>query len=645
MLSVATELINLEQTDFSGGLVTDANPLQFPANATLDESNFTIEKDQSRRRRKGLKLEADQNGNIYTPDSEFYKSARVTSKVYSTISPNATVESVYTTRKKDVVTLTDIREGTGTGGTIKSFDAEDPTLPEIPHSQVNGNSPYVVTRHIVNQAYVSVSNNDYLISLIYGRSNANVLGVTNAATITYNDGSSGQPINQQDARVADILSWSGRMVYCFNSGDNSAGYGIGISALPDPTKSAQAQVNVLAKCEQIGNELLATDGAFIYAGDLGSIIAVRAFRTGLLFFTSDNIWYLSAPSGYFDPYDFNFDKLAATRVSGKESIVQTDNVTYFWAESGIYVIFPDENTGFPVLQNITANRIEQFYESLLPETKANARGVYNSRRNEVRWLYDNDPTSFDRANRLRFSQELVYNIPIGAWSKNSYCQNDSTYIIDFIPDRAASESFDEAYVVDSNGDNIVVGNDLVYVDFLTGFRLTSSFKYVVRDQDVGVNTQARLASLTDESFLDFVASEGYPDGCDSHAYMKTGWFTLADTQRKKVPTYLTTTFERTESGFTEDYDFLTPSGCQLTTYWDYADDNYSGKKNGPYPVYRLKRVYMPEAFEFDYGQTFVSTKNKIRGRGKTMQFLFESEEGKDCRLYSWGFTGKILTRV
>jgi hypothetical protein len=39
---------------FQGGLNTEANPLTFPPNCSIDELNFTIEKDGSRRRRKGI---------------------------------------------------------------------------------------------------------------------------------------------------------------------------------------------------------------------------------------------------------------------------------------------------------------------------------------------------------------------------------------------------------------------------------------------------------------------------------------------------------------------------------------------------------------------------------------------------------------
>lgn len=627
--------LNLEQNDFSAGFLSDVNPLEFPPNATVDEANFQIEKDKSRRRRRGLEFDRDNSGNLITPDSDFYSYYKVRSKVFSAISPNATLDTSYPDRKKDVVTLTDDRSPSGS---IKSFDASDDSLSELPLSSVNGNSPYTVTQHITKQAYTSVNNtNSYLVSLIYGW-NGSTLGVTSSPTIKY-DGD--KTVDQRDTRLSELTSWSGRLVYGFNSADDARGYAIGISALPDPTTSSESQVDILAQCQQVGSELVGTDGAWIFAGDLGKIERIVPFRTGLIIFTEENIWFLSAQSGYFDPYNFGFDKLSSTRVAGNNSIVVVDKSVFFWAESGIFVLYPDENTGFPVLQNVTSGKIEKYYEALLPDTKENARGIYNKERNEIRWLYSSNPNEFDLADRLRFAEELILDLSSGAWSRNEYSTNDDTYIVDFIPDRSSEESFDEAFVV-SDGEDVVVGAERVYVEFLTSFSITSNYKYVVRDGE----STARLASLQNTNFLDFVDSVGFPSGSDAAARIKTGWFTFTGTQRRKTPNWLSATFEMTETGYDVDADALTGrSGCLMTAYWDYANDSYSGKKHGPYQVYRLNRLFIPDVNDWNYGQDFITTKNKVRGRGRTLQFKFETEPGKDCRLYSWGFNGTVLTRV
>jgi len=56
---VPKQNVPVEQVTFAGGLITEANPLNFPPNASLDEVNFVAEKDGTRRRRLGMTYETD----------------------------------------------------------------------------------------------------------------------------------------------------------------------------------------------------------------------------------------------------------------------------------------------------------------------------------------------------------------------------------------------------------------------------------------------------------------------------------------------------------------------------------------------------------------------------------------------------------
>lgn len=48
----------VEQNTFVGGLITEASPLAFPNNASLDEANFILNRDGSRSRRQGMDIES-----------------------------------------------------------------------------------------------------------------------------------------------------------------------------------------------------------------------------------------------------------------------------------------------------------------------------------------------------------------------------------------------------------------------------------------------------------------------------------------------------------------------------------------------------------------------------------------------------------
>lgn len=53
---MARQQAQAEINNFVGGLVTEASPLTFPENASLDEKNFVLNRDGSRRRRLGMRI-------------------------------------------------------------------------------------------------------------------------------------------------------------------------------------------------------------------------------------------------------------------------------------------------------------------------------------------------------------------------------------------------------------------------------------------------------------------------------------------------------------------------------------------------------------------------------------------------------------
>ena len=56
---MARKPFQAEMTTFVKGLITEANPLTFPENASLEEVNFVLNPDGSRQRRYGIDFEVD----------------------------------------------------------------------------------------------------------------------------------------------------------------------------------------------------------------------------------------------------------------------------------------------------------------------------------------------------------------------------------------------------------------------------------------------------------------------------------------------------------------------------------------------------------------------------------------------------------
>jgi hypothetical protein len=106
--------------------------------------------------------------------------------------------------------------------------------------------------------------------------------------------------------------------------------------------------------------------------------------------------------------------------------------------------------------------------------------------------------------------------------------------------------------------------------------------------------------------------------------------------RAKVGQYLTVYMKRTESGFDASVNPLNQSGCQMQSRWDFTDNSYPGKWADDVQVYRQLRPFFVNAgAAFDDGYPLVISKNKLRGRGKAVQFKFASEAGKDMKIVGW----------
>lgn len=75
-----------------------------------------------------------------------------------------------------------------------------------------------------------------------------------------------------------------------------------------------------------------------------------------------------------------------------------------------------------------------------------------------------------------------------------------------------------------------------------------------------------------------------------------------------------------ENGASQDTE-----SCLMTTAWDWASSPLSHKWSRQVETYRFRQDFNVSV-----------SKNKVRGKGKTLQLMFSSTEGKDFQLTGWG---------
>ncbi len=189
---------------------------------------------------------------------------------------------------------------------------------------------------------------------------------------------------------------------------------------------------------------------------------------------------------------------------------------------------------------------------------------------------------------------------------------------------------DIEYAIKVDGEAVTVDGDPVYVTKEGREDSAREVIYVVATEDDDGYTEITFATYSSSEFLDWGTD-------DAPAYIITGYSSLGDFQRMKQIPCLTLHFNRTETGFDEDFNLQNESSCLTRVAWDWANSSNSNKWSKQFQGYRYKKFYMPADSDdsFDTGFETITTRNKIRGRGRVFSLRMETEAGKDCQLLGW----------
>ena len=78
----------------------------------------------------------------------------------------------------------------------------------------------------------------------------------------------------------------------------------------------------------------------------------------------------------------------------------------------------------------------------------------------------------------------------------------------------------------------------------------------------------------------------------------------------------------------------------VSAFWDFKNNSSSTSQQ----AYRFKSMPVVNAsnlLDFDYPETVITTRMKVRGRGRSMRIKFESEQGKDFVLLGYSILGGV----
>lgn len=436
-----------------------------------------------------------------------------------------------------------------------------------------------------------------------------------------------------------VTDFAGRVWYAGFSGDVTAGdkRSPNLSNFIFFSRLVRARAD-FTKCYQEGDpssrdstDLVDTDGGFIRISGAKTIIAMVTLSSSLVVIADNGIWHISGGADYgFSPTNYKVTQISTFGGLSKESVVREGERAFFWAADGIYVIGADQ-LGALSVKSITEQTIQTLYTNIPNDAKSKAFGVYDAVGKKIRWLYKTG-TAFSADS---VTKELILDLSINAFyqSKIGNLPNNSVEVVgsfvalpfnSILSNSSVYSALDEVYALT---EPVVTAESVQIIG-------SQSVKYVTLSV-IGSAVFLTFSFFKELTFKDWKSANGV--GVDAKAFLLTGQQTATDSAIAKQIPYLIMYFNRTEVGVTPDLVPDKQSGCLMRCQWDFANSIVSNKWSALQQVYRYRRAqYIVDASDdYDNGFAVVSSKNKIRGRGKAFSLYLETEPGKDCQVLGW----------
>lgn len=428
------------------------------------------------------------------------------------------------------------------------------------------------------------------------------------------------------ARPKSNAFWAGRVWYACQDT-------LYFSQVLDDKRQAGMCYQVADPTDQNINKLVANDGGVIPIPEMGDCIRLFPIGTGLIILSPNGTWFVSGGQSGFSADDFSVSKISPIGMSSPNSVIEVDHEIYWWSDTGILGlsqktgIFGPVQSNFDKL-NITQDTIQSFYfDDISVLSKKYVKSVYDAASNTIQWLFKTS----DNSDNWKFDRALCFDLNLKAFYPWTF-----TCFTDPSPPSAAETPY-ICGAFASRDINIISGQN--------SDRKNTFLNYIFL-APVGTSYHVTIGLLSNPQFVDWFAhdiSQGFDSdeaGRDFSSYMETGYEIAGDALREKQAPWLKCYFRQTEKNFVldgSDYDLDFPSSCLFTAKWNWSDSKTSNQWKGPYEVYRLLSVPSPDSsnLALTTGFPIVTTRFKIRGRGKALQFRFESSSRKDFDLYGW----------
>lgn len=434
---------------------------------------------------------------------------------------------------------------------------------------------------------------------------------------TLASGVPGFPAEDIGERPNSVAFFSGRAWF----GCQSSVYYSQILDSSDVSKAGKCYQEADPTAEDI-SDLIATDGGVVPIPEADHIEALCPMGNGVMVFAQNGVWFISGGDAAFSALNVSVSKVSPIGTKSPMSIVETNDTIFWWSEIGIQAIQQASGQFGPISgrfgnTNIAEQTIQTFYNNIDASAKHFAKAIHDPRNNLIIWLYNTDNVE----SPYQYDSMLFYDITLQAfypWKISSFKGGPSLHGM-FLD----QGYLDSGFMSDvTNLNELVVDNGQTVqtnIDSYTG--RASNIYYLTQIPGQGLTVSAPVSF----DYVDWNTYNGFGYTYDS--YILTGFELNNDAMRDKQIVYLFAHFRRTEDNLGNN-----PSSCKFLAKWDWSGSN-NLKWSKEVEVYRPRTVNLTDV---------VTSKNKVRGSGKSVQFRFgTNERGKTFDLLGWsvGYSG------
>lgn len=357
-------------------------------------------------------------------------------------------------------------------------------------------------------------------------------------------------------------------------------------------------------------DLLPSDGGVIRIQEAGTIYKLFTVPGGIAVFAANGVWFVTGSSGIgFTAADYTVQKISTIPALNASSFVDIAGMPAWWNAEGIYALAGSEGGGMPQVQSLTDAKIKYFYDDIPLASKRAAKGIYDRLSKRVQWIFKSEDTS-QTTNVYEYDRILNFNTLTGAfypWTISSSTAKIHGLVLGDV--NSGVTTVDN--VIDGSSNNVIDASTNQIITFTTSSASTNpAIKYIMSSAS-GSTYEFTFADESSSNYLDWI--QHTTTGVDYDSYFITGYRTRGDAIRDQQ-----TNWVRVHSRTLEEVKYY------FQAIWDWSVTGDTGRWSS--------RQYVVED---DTNYSVRSKRLKVRGHGKTMQFMITSVTGEPFDLLGW----------